>query len=218
MNIVFYGPPGVGKGTQSAKLCEYLGLQHLSTGDLIRSEVQVNADFANQCKSVLSSGGLIDDQIIAGLVKKFIQQNIHTTGIIFDGYPRTLDQAVLLDKMLLDFNIQIDGVFCFDSSQEVLIDRITGRYVCGKCNKSYHVNQGFSKDSLCNTCGIGLEKREDDTEDVLRRRLERYYTETEAVMDYYRPQSKVYAIEADRDAQSIFEEVCDVISKKISPC
>jgi len=209
MKLILFGPPGAGKGTQAKSLTETFKLPHISTGDILRSEVKNDTELGKEAKGYMNSGKLVPDTLVTEMVKKRLQQPDVKKGFILDGFPRTEAQAKALDAML---DGGIDKAVYLSTSEKTVIQRLIGRRVCPKCGTNYHLtNMPPKKDMLCDQCNIELFQRPDDNEATVRNRLNVYLKESSAVLDYYRKQNKLEDVSGDLDSA----EVLDTISKKI---
>lgn len=204
MRILFLGPAGSGKGTQSAKLAEKLGIEHLSTGDLIRAEIKSGSELGNKVKSIVEAGQLVSDDIVNEIVKSKVGK---LDSFILDGYPRTLGQAEFFAKVS-DF----DFIFDLVVPQEALFERLTGRRMCSKendknCKGVFHVKFTPPKqEGICDFCGSALYQRKDDTEEAISKRLSSYEDETGKPLNKFYG-SKVVKIDATQDPDKVFNEL-----------
>lgn len=205
MKLILFGPPGAGKGTQAKLLCDEFGLLHISTGDILRSEVKNNSDLGRKAKGFMDSGKLVPDSLVTEMVKKRLSQEDVKKGFILDGYPRTESQAKALDEILVG---GIDKAFYFATSEEVVVQRLSGRRVCPKCGINYHMtNMPPKEDMKCDHCHVDLFQRPDDNEATVKNRLKVYLSESSKVLDYYRKQAKLENISGDQDSRVIFENI-----------
>jgi len=207
-NILFLGPPGSGKGTQANLLAEYLNIPTLSSGNMLRYEVDSCSELGKKIKSYIQKGDLVPDEIIVLLIKNSLTQN-STKGFILDGFPRNISQAHILEKMLSDIGKTIDKVFNFEVSDEILIKRILGRYSCKNCGSIY--NSYFkptSKIGVCDKCDSNqFEHRKDDNEQTLKNRLLVYRQSTFPLIDFYQKKHLLISIEAVKSLSTIFDEL-----------
>jgi adenylate kinase len=209
MKLILFGPPGAGKGTQAKLMCQKLGLPHISTGDILRTEVKNNTDLGLKAKEYMNTGKLVPDSLVTEMVKKRMQGKDLDSGFILDGYPRTQVQAKALDEIIKG---GIDKAIYLKTSENVVIQRLTGRRVCPKCGSNYHVvNMRPKKDMLCDQCEVALYQRPDDNEATVKNRLTVYLKESESVLDYYRNQHKLEDVSGDLDSEDVFK----IISKNI---
>ncbi len=203
MRIVLLGAPGAGKGTQCKKIAEKYGLAHLSSGDILRQERAAGSELGKKAQSYMDSGALVPDELIVEMMSAAIK-GLSNGGFVLDGFPRTVNQAEHLDKALSKDGRTIDGVVNLKVSDNVIIKRITGRRSCGKCGAVYHIENMKPKTAgICDKCGGKLVQRTDDTEKVVKNRLENYYLQTAPVVDYYRKNNTVYDINADKSPDEV---------------
>ena len=198
--IVLMGPPGAGKGSISERLADKFGMVHLSSGDILRAERSSGSELGETLKKYMDAGELVPDEIVIKIIIKSISSLDSSKGLLLDGFPRTVIQAKQLDDALAKAGLPIQAVLLLDAPEEVLLKRITGRRICPKCGRVYHIEtMPPAKDNICDTCGTKLIHRDDDTEQVVRERINLYHKETEPVIEYYR-KSGVKMIEVDADA------------------
>lgn len=214
MNLIFLGPPGCGKGTQAKMLAKKLNINQVSTGDLLREEVSLQTDLGREVTSFISSGGLVPDYIVIDIIKKRLQERC-SNGFIFDGFPRNVEQAKELDKILISIKKKIDAVFDLHVPKEVLIKRILGRFSCKSCGEIYNNYFKASKISgICDKCNSkDFESRGDDNEEVIKKRLQVYSDSTSKLTDYYKKNDLLVTINAAKSPPLIFEELLDTINK-----
>ncbi len=211
MRIVLLGAPGAGKGTQCKSIVAQYNLLHLSSGDILRQERAAGTELGQKAQSYMDSGGLVPDEIIIEMMTRAIK-NAPAEGFLLDGFPRTVNQAVELDKSLADNEMTIDFVLNLQVDDDVVAKRITGRRSCPKCGAVYHIEHLKPKaEGICDNDGIELVQRPDDTADVVANRLKTYHQQTEPLVDYYRKNGTVYDFDADRTPDkvrdSIFEKM-----------
>jgi adenylate kinase len=204
------GPPGAGKGTQAKKIVEKFGIVHLSTGDMFREAKKSDEDI----RKFLESGQLVPDEIVVNMVKKRLEKDDIKKGFLLDGFPRTVNQAQELDKMLKSENIKIDAVFFIDVHFEEAVKRISGRRVCS-CGASYHVNFIPPKvKGKCDVCNGELIQRSDDKENVVKDRLDVYEKQTRPLIDYYKKTGLFVNIDGLKSESEVFEEIKKHIEAK----
>ena len=211
MHIIILGPPGSGKGTQAVRIASGLGLNHLSTGDLLRDAVAAEKELGMKARAFMERGLLVPDEIILGLIKGELA-SLNGEGWILDGFPRTQLQAEALAEILEEKGVAIDHVLLIDVDSDVVIERVLGRRVCQECNAVYNVTMlEDGKKEICGKCGGKLAKRADDEEDTIRRRFEVYKEQTSPVLGYYDKQYGGYI--TIKGAGDIDEITADIIRK-----
>lgn len=211
MRVVLLGAPGAGKGTQCQGLVDRYKLLHLSSGDILRKERAAGTDLGKKAQSYMDSGQLVPDELIIEMMAKAIQK-APAAGFILDGFPRTVNQAIALDKALDKNGRKIDAVLNLQIDDQVVAGRMTGRRSCPKCGAVYHIqNLKPKKEGLCDRDGAKLVQRSDDSPEVVANRLETYHQQTEPLVDYYMNNGTVFNFDADRDPKevkaSIFEKL-----------
>lgn len=210
MKLILFGPPGAGKGTQAKMMIEAFRLPHISTGDILRSEVKNNTELGRQAKAYMEAGKLVPDSLVTEMVKKRLSASDIVQGFILDGFPRTEAQAKSLDEMLPG---GVDKAIYLKTSENIVVQRLTGRRVCPKCGTNYHMkNMPPKKDMLCDQCLVELYQRPDDNEATVKNRLHVYLQESEGVLNYYRKQGKLENISGDLDSKEVFSDIKKIIS------
>lgn len=201
MNIILLGPPGAGKGTQAAFLAETYGMVQLSTGDILRAAVKEGTDVGKMADEIMKSGKFFPDELMAQILGEHMDKLPLTTGIIFDGYPRTARQAELLDDLMATRNRKLDHVIELEVVEDALVDRITGRYTCAKCNAGYHDRYKLPKiEGVCDECGsIEFKRRPDDNEETVRTRMAEYRAKTEPILPIYEERGLVSRVDGMAD-------------------
>ncbi|KZY06125.1 MULTISPECIES: adenylate kinase [unclassified Sulfitobacter] len=187
MNIILLGPPGAGKGTQARHLVETRNMVQLSTGDMLREAKDSGTEMGKMVADVMARGDLVTDEIVIGLIREKLEAGGDQGGFIFDGFPRTLMQAVALKDLLAEMGQKLDAVIELRVEDEVLVQRIAGRSTCGQCGEVYHdVTKPQPADGKCSNCGAAdFRRRADDNEESLRNRLMEYYKKTSPLLGYY---------------------------------
>ena len=192
MNIILLGAPGAGKGTQAAVICEHLSIPTISTGNIIREALKNGTEMGLKAKSFMDSGKLVPDEVVIGIIEERLQNDDCKNGFILDGFPRTIPQAEALDKM----GVVIDKVIDIEVPDETIVTRLSGRRVCEKCGRPYHiVDLKPQVEGVCDDCTGALIQRKDDQIDTVKARLEIYHAETEPLKDYYGAQGKLTIVE-----------------------
>ena len=186
------GAPGAGKGTQAAVICEKLNIPTISTGNIIREALKNGTEMGLKAKSYMDAGKLVPDEVVIGIVKERLAQDDCANGFILDGFPRTIPQAEALDAM----GVVIDKVIDIEVADEVIVNRLSGRRVCEKCGRPYHLESLKPKaEGICDDCGGTLVQRKDDSIETVKARLDIYHNETEPLKDYYAKQNKLVVVE-----------------------
>ncbi len=208
MKMVLLGPPGAGKGTHAKILSEKFGIPHLATGDILRHHIRNQTELGKKAKDVIERGGLVSDDLVNAMMVEEIKRLGKNAGFVLDGYPRTLGQAEALDEFLKKEKAQLDAVLNFDTSEKVIIDRLSGRRVCTQCGGNYHVrNMPPKKQGICDKCGNELSQRKDDKPETIKNRLETYQKETAPLIDYYGKKALLYAVPGDYDVPELQAEL-----------
>lgn len=187
MNIILLGPPGAGKGTQSARLVEQYGMRQLSTGDMLRAAVKAQTPVGIKAKAVMDAGELVSDEIVSDLIDVELATMEADTGAIFDGYPRTAAQAQSLDGLLEKHGRRLDYVIELEVDEDALVERITGRFSCANCGTLYHDTANPpAKPGVCDVCGsTEFKRRPDDNEETVRTRMQEYRAKTAPILPGY---------------------------------
>ena len=196
-NLVFLGPPGAGKGTLSDPLMKAENLAHISTGDILRAEIKNGTELGKSAKSYMDAGKLVPDEIVAGMVGKRLAAEDCKGGFILDGFPRTVPQAELLEKVMAEIGLELDAVVLFDAPVELLIQRLTSRLTCRACGASF--NLLFckpQKEGVCDSCGGELYQRSDDSLETAQNRLSVYQEQTAPLIEFYTQKGKLSKIDS----------------------
>jgi len=195
--IILLGPPGSGKGTVATRLHQEFGLNHISSGHLLRREVERGSAIGQPARSFLEQGELVPDRTVLRFMGEWIKSAPLNDGFLLDGFPRTLSQARALDKWLAERNAPIEAVISFACGLKLILDRITGRWSCPKCGRVYHVYSVPAKVAgLCDDCSIALTQRADDSDPVVRKRFEIYRRHAKPLAGYYEQQGKLTVVDA----------------------
>lgn len=213
MNIIFLGAPSCGKGTQAKIISKDYKVKHISTGDLLREKIVDPFDpIGLAIKSVIDKGLLVDDELIIELIDEKLSELTDDEGILFDGFPRTLDQARLLDQLFIKYGRKIDYVINFEIEDRVVLERISGRRSCPECGKSYHIKFNPPKqEDTCDVCDSKLIIRKDDNEESAKVRLTSYYALTYPLIDYYKEQGKLVSINALKNIDEVSQDIKDIL-------
>jgi adenylate kinase len=211
MRIVLLGAPGAGKGTQCKRIVDRYNLAHLSSGDILRQQRATGTELGKRAQSYMDSGGLVPDEIIVGMMADEIIRTAGA-GFVLDGFPRTVNQALELDKAMNSDGKKIDLVLNLEIDEEIVFQRMTGRRSCPVCGSVYHIENLKPKvEGICDRDGAELVQRPDDSREVVANRLEIYHQQTEPVVDYYRNNSTVYDIDAGLPA----DETSDLVLERL---
>ena len=214
MHIILLGAPGVGKGTLAKMIARKFDMPHLSTGDILRDNVNKKTCVGNQAKEYMNNGKLVPDDIMIQMVKERVLEEDCKTGFILDGFPRTIKQAEALKLIFDELNIALDAILNLKASQEIIIERLSGRRTCKNCGAIYHIKNIPPKvDNKCDKCDDRLYQRDDDKKDIVKERLMVYKTQTKKLISYYEKQDSFYEINANKKADEMFAEVCKDLGK-----
>lgn len=202
--VLIMGPPGAGKGTQASHLVERYGLRHVATGDLLRTAVREGTELGREAKRYMDSGDLVPDDVIIGMLRELVAGLGEGDGVLLDGFPRTRPQAVALDDMLADLGRDVSVVLDIRVPSEVLVDRLSSRWICRECQTPYNVRTNPPKvEGRCDRCGGELYQRDDDRPEAVRTRLEVYEEQTAPVAEHYREQGTLVEIDGDQPMDDV---------------
>lgn len=218
MNLLLYGPPGSGKGTQADFLGHRFGIPHVSTGDLFREEAKRGTPLGLEAKAYMDRGELIPDDVMIGVIRDRLAQPDTAHGFLLDGFPRTVPQAEALDSMLVEIGKNLDFLLYLHVDIEELVQRLTGRWVCPTCARSYHlVNNPPHEDKLCDRDDTPLIHRDDDTEETARRRSEVFYQRTYPILGFYRNRGLVVEIDGRGSIAEVRERIRRGLAEAVGP-
>ncbi len=216
MVLLLFGPPGSGKGTQSRLITEWLAIPAISTGDMLRGEIQAGTTLGKAAKSIMASGGLVGDDLVNNMLAKRITQPDSQNGFLLDGYPRTVQQAEFLDRLIAERDLPKPIILHLDVPMDALIGRMTSRRQCPKCGRIYNLlHQPPRQPGVCDDDGTALVTRKDDQEDVVRERIRTYDELTRPVLAHYQDRN-YYQIRGDRSPGYIFEEITGILEPLVS--
>ena len=209
MNIILLGPPGAGKGTQARMLMERDGMVQLSTGDMLRAAVAAGSEVGQKAKAVMEAGQLVSDDIVIGVVSERLDAPDVSQGVIFDGFPRTAAQAEALDGLLAEKGLRLDAVVSMEVDDELLVDRVSGRYTCAGCGEGYHDrHKKPAEEGVCDKCGsTEFKRRPDDNAETVRARLGAYHAETAPLIAYYERAGKLKSVDGMADIDEVFAQI-----------
>ena len=214
MYIIILGAPGVGKGTQAASIARELNLVHIASGDLFRQAVEQGTGLGRQAKSYMEMGRLVPDEITIRMVLERISAPDCEPGVILDGFPRNMEQAKVLDKALLEQAKAIDKVVYIKVSEDELIRRLSGRWICRSCQTPYHATNSPPKvEGRCDKCGGELYQRPDDTAETVKKRLQVYFAETAPLIDYYAGTGKLLEIDGEGSIEEVGSRIIGALGR-----
>jgi adenylate kinase len=212
VRIVLLGAPGAGKGTQAKKISEKFGISHVSTGDILRSELKNNTELGMKANEYMKEGKLVPDELIIEIIRKKIEKDGQEPEFLMDGFPRTLVQAKKFDEMLAGLGISLNKVINIDVREAELVKRLVSRRVCHECNSICSINNFKSEDEAkCPVCGGSLYKRKDDDRKVIEERLKVYAELTRPLIDYYNTSGLLVDISGSGSENEIFERVLTLL-------
>lgn len=205
MNIVLFGPPGVGKGTQGLKLAREFNIIHLAMGDLLRAAVAEKTDLGLKAKAFMDAGKLVTDDLVIGMIEARIASQDAENGFLLDGFPRNVAQAAALNEMLARHGLKIEHTVFMDASKEALLQRLAGRLTCSACGFGFHRHYSPPKiEGQCDKCGGSLYQRADDTEEVILQRLEVYSEQTAPLLEFYGQNEAFFKVNAEAGLDEVY--------------
>ncbi len=212
MRIILLGAPGAGKGTQAARINKKFGIAHISTGDILRSNVKDETPLGLEAKGYMDKGALVPDELVIKLVADRLGKDDLKNGFMLDGFPRTVEQAKELEKILEKLGYKLDHVINIDVDKSFLVERITGRRVCKDCKAGFHISyQKPKKDGVCDECGSELIQRKDDTKETVENRIEVYESQTAPLIDFYGDKGIRKDIDGSKDFDEVFSQIEKVL-------
>ena len=212
MQLLLMGPPGAGKGTQAVKLVEKFKIPQISTGDMFRAAVKAGTELGKKAKACMESGKLVPDEVTIGIVRERLSQDDCKGGFILDGFPRNVEQAKALEKILDELNLKLTKVLNIHVPAADLIERAVGRRVCKNCGATYHVKFNAPKiENVCDNCGENLYQRADDNEETMKNRLSVYEESTRPLIDYYKKFGLYVEIDGRQPIEKVTEELENVL-------
>ena len=212
MNLILFGAPGAGKGTQSELLIKRKEMTQISTGDLFRAAIKGKTDLGVKAQSFIEKGELVPDSITIGMVEEVLAKGVKN--FILDGFPRTVAQAQALDELLSKMHLTIGKAIFLEVPMKILMDRLTGRRVCKNCGAVYHIVSKPTKTAgVCDNCGGEVIQRNDDKAEVIGTRLKAYEEFTSPLKDFYKKAGKFTEVDGDRETEEVYKEIEKIVSK-----
>ena len=210
MQIILFGSPGVGKGTQAKILSEKFNIPHISTGDILRQAVKDQTPLGIEAQKIISKGELVSDEIMIGIIKDTLTGENCKNGFILDGFPRSKNQAIALDSLLEELKINDVFIIAITADEEELVKRLTNRRACKVCKNIFNYNEIKDTDK-CPSCGAenSFYQREDDTEKVIRHRMEVFHSATKPVLDYYQEQNRVIFVDGSGSIENVNKNILE---------
>lgn len=209
MNLILLGPPGAGKGTQATRLEDAYEIAQLSTGEMLRDEVEAGSEIGQKADGLMKAGKLVPDDLIIDMIGEQLDRDSCRNGFILDGFPRTVPQAEALDVMLKEKGLKMDHVISIEVDDEAMVRRITGRFSCANCGAGYH--EEFQKpkvDGVCDVCGATeFARRADDNAETVRERLKAYHAQTEPIIDHYKKQGLLRRVDGMEPIDKVTDQL-----------
>ena len=208
MKLILLGPPGAGKGTQAAGIVDKYKIPHISTGDIFRQNINENTPLGLKAKDYMNKGLLVPDELVIEIVENRLKEPDAQRGFLLDGFPRTVNQAIALDKALAGMDSQLDKVVNIEVDKELLIERVVGRRICRGCGATYHIKFNQPKvEGVCDICGGELYQRADDTLETVSKRIEVYQSETKPLIEYYTEKGLLVTVDGQIGIENVFNEI-----------
>ena len=213
MNLVLMGLPGAGKGTQAQKIVEDFPIPHISTGDIFRAAMKNETPMGIEAKKYIDKGELVPDEVTNGIVKERLAQDDTKDGFMLDGFPRNLNQAAALDEMLAESNRHLDAVINIHVEPDVLVERLSGRFICRNCGATYHKLYNAPKvEGTCDVCGHHeFYQRDDDKPETVKNRLDVYHKQTQPLIDYYEAKGILRSVDGTVDMKDVFAAIVAIL-------
>ncbi|WP_414839322.1 adenylate kinase [Carnobacterium sp. TMP28] len=214
MNLILVGLPGAGKGTQAEKIVDTYHVPHISTGDMFRAAIKNETALGIEAKTFMDKGELVPDEVTNGIVKERLAESDTKDGFLLDGYPRTLNQANVLEGILKDLNKKLDAVIYINVNKNILMERLTGRIICRSCGATYHKVYNPPKvEGTCDRCGKHeFYQREDDKPETVENRINVNLESTTTLVDFYSKRNVLHTVNGEDDFQDVFKDIQTIIS------
>ena len=214
MQIVLFGPPGAGKGTQAKFISDRFNIPHISTGDILRENVREGTELGKKAKAFMDKGELVPDNVLIDIIKDRLQKPDSRKGFLLDGFPRTLKQAEALDEILDDINKKLDAVINVDVGASALVQRLSGRRTCKACGATYNITLNPPKVAgVCDSCGGELYQRADDTEAAIKNRIAVYKKQTQPLIDYYKKKGLLIDVDGEREIDEVRSDIMKALER-----
>ncbi|EAG0255282.1 adenylate kinase [Listeria monocytogenes] len=213
MKLVLMGLPGAGKGTQAEQIVEKYNIPHISTGDMFRAAMKNNTELGRKAKSFMDNGDLVPDEVTNGIVRERLSEDDAKDGFLLDGFPRTVEQAQELENILSDLGTELDAVINIDVEKDVLMKRLTGRWICRTCGKTYHEIYNPPKvPGKCDLDGGELYQRDDDKKETVEKRLNVNMKQTKPLLDFYSEKGKLHNINGEQEIKDVSVDVEKILA------
>lgn len=215
MNLILMGLPGAGKGTQAEKIIDAYHIPHISTGDMFRAAISEGTALGLEAKRYMDNGELVPDEVTTGIVKERLAKSDCDNGFLLDGFPRTMDQVEALQNIMKELNKKIDAVINIDVDPSVIVDRLSGRFICRDCGATYHKLYNRPKvDGTCDRCGgHDFYQREDDKPETVKNRLDVNIENSKPILNFYKKEGILFDVDGDRDIDEVFNDVKKIIDE-----
>ena len=208
LHLIIFGSPGAGKGTQADRIARKFGVPHIATGDLLRDAVARGTELGVKAREFMERGQLVPDELVVGMIEERLRRLDCKRGFVLDGFPRTLAQAKALDEILKKLEARIDAVINLETSEGEIVKRLSNRRVCRVCGAVYHLIFNPPKNSeRCDRCGGELYQREDDREEVIKRRIQVYQMQTRSIIEYYQERGVLITVDGNRSIGKLLEGI-----------
>ena len=213
MNLYLFGLPGAGKGTQASRIQEALDIPHISTGDMFRAAMKNETPLGKKAKSFMDAGDLVPDEVTNGIVAERLDQDDTTDGFLLDGFPRTIPQAEVLEQILSDQDRQLDAAIYIKVDKSILMERLTGRFICSNCGETYHkLYNSPQEDGVCDVCGgTEFHQRDDDKPETVKKRIEVNEEQTNALVDFYQEKGILRIIDGQQAPDDVFADIQQIL-------
>lgn len=213
MNLYLLGLPGAGKGTQASRIQEALDIPHISTGDMFRAAMKNETPLGKKAKSFMDAGDLVPDEVTNGIVAERLDQDDTADGFLLDGFPRTIPQAEVLEQILSDQNRQLDAAIYIKVDKSILMERLTGRFICSNCGETYHkLYNSPQEDGVCDVCGgTEFHQRDDDKPETVKKRIEVNEERTNALVDFYQEKGILRIIDGQQAPDDVFADIQQIL-------